>query len=245
MQKNAVRSITEPAIGSYNKKLALADGVPDYLEENYRWAYLNPKSMWFFEQQWVINSILWGNYARLRDATLEEMGRTISGRTLQVACVYGNLTPKLAQRLSADARLDVVDAAPVQLENLSKKLNGSNVSLECHDATRLRFDDSSFDQVLMFFLLHELPTEARKSAATEALRVLKPGGKLIFVDYQRPEWLHPHRYLMPLIFKTLEPFAMDMWKTDIVDLIPNNTSFSSVEKNTYFGGLYQKVVIRK
>jgi len=244
MQKNAV-SIAEPAIGRYEKKLVLTEGIPDYLKENYWWAYLNPKSMRFFEQQWVINSILWGNYARLRDATLEELGTTISGRTLQVACVYGNLTPKLAQRHSADARLDVVDVAPVQLENLSKKLNGSNVNLECHDAARLKFDDSSFDQVLMFFLLHELPAEVRKSAATEALRVLKPGGKLIFVDYHRPEWLHPHRYLMPLIFKALEPFAMGMWKTDITDFISTDISLCSVEKKVYFGGLYQKVVIKK
>jgi len=57
MQKNAV-SIAEPAIGRYEKKLVLTEGIPDYLKENYWWAYLNPKSMRFFEQQWVINSIL-------------------------------------------------------------------------------------------------------------------------------------------------------------------------------------------
>lgn len=245
MQKNAVQSIAEPVIGGYDESMLPTGGVPDYLEENYWWAYLHPKSMRFFEQQWVINSILWGNYARLRDSTLDEMGKTISGRTLQVACVYGNLTPKLAQRHRPDARLDVVDAAPIQLDNLSRKLNGSKVFLECQDAARLRFDDASFDQVLMFFLLHELPNEARRSAATEALRVLKPGGKLIFVDYHKPVWQHPHRYLMPLVFKTLEPFALDLWRSEIADWISAETPLVSVEKKTYFGGLYQKVVIQK
>ena len=246
MQKNAVQSIAEPVIGGCDEALLPTGGVlPDYLEDNYWWAYLHPKSMRFFEQQWVINSILWGNYARLRDCTLDEMGKTISGRTLQVACVYGNLTPKLAQRHKPDARLDVVDAAPIQLDNLSRKLNGSKVFLECQDAAKLRFDDSSFDQVLMFFLFHELPNEVRRDAATEALRVLKPGGKLIFVDYHKPVWLHPHRYLMPLIFKTLEPFALELWRGEIADWISVDAPLVSVKKETYFGGLYQKVVVQK
>lgn len=111
-----------------------------------------PKEHAIFEQQWVINSILWGNYARLRDATLDEMGSPISGRTLQVACVYGNLTLNLL-RHRADARLDVVDVAPIQLENLSRKLNGdgNRVFLDRQDASSLDFNDASFDQVLMFF----------------------------------------------------------------------------------------------
>lgn len=95
------------------------------------------------------------------------------------------------------------------------------------------------------FLLHELPNEVRRDAATEALRVLKPGGKLIFVDYHKPVWLHPHRYLMPLIFKTLEPFALELWRGEIADWISVDAPLVSVKKETYFGGLYQKVVVQK
>ncbi|MCB1762148.1 MAG: rhodoquinone biosynthesis methyltransferase RquA [Gammaproteobacteria bacterium] len=229
----------------FDKALLETGGLPEYLEKNYWWAYLHPSTMPFFEQQWVINSILWGNYARLRDVTLAEMGKTICGRTLQIACVYGNLTSKLAQRLHPQARLDVVDVAPIQLKNLARKVSGGNIFLECQDAAELKFDDNSFDQVLLFFLLHELPANTRKEAASEALRVLKPGGKLIFIDYHKPAWMHPHRYLMPLIFRTLEPFALDLWRTEIVDWITAECPPHSIEKKTYFGGLYQKVVIVK
>lgn len=232
-------------IDGYNERLVQPVDVPDYLQNLYWWAYLHPRSMKFFEQQWVINGILWGNYARLRDATLEEMGEAISGRTLQVACVYGNLTPMLAQRHRPDARLDVVDAVPIQLENLSRKLSGGNIFLDCQDASRLRFKEAVFDQVLLFFLLHELPVDVRKRAIGEAFRVLKPGGKMIFMDYHRPKWRHPHRYLMPLIFKMLEPFAMDLWRTEIAEWVPQGVQLHSIEKTTYFGALYQKVVMRK
>lgn len=245
MQKKLVERGPYSAVDEYVLEGRGNYDVPSYLEENYWWAYLHPRSLRFFEQQWVINSILWGNYARLRDATLDRLGERIDGRTLQVACVYGNLTPGLAARHGPDARLDVVDVAPIQLENLSRKLNRDNVYLHRQDAARLKFKDGAFDQVLLFFLLHELPMAERLKAISEAMRVLKPGGKLVFVDYHRPVRLHPHRYLMPLVFKTLEPFAMDLWQHEIADWVADDAPIRSVEKSTLFGGLYQIVVMKK
>ena len=243
MQKKAVERCPESALDGYVGEGVRDYGVPGYLEENYWWAYLHPRSLRFFEKQWVINAILWGNYARLRDATLDRMGEEIGGRSLQVACVYGNLTPRLAERHRPDARLDVVDVAPIQLDNLARKLDAPNVSLHCQDAARLKFEDAAFDRVLLFFLLHELPMGVRKKAIREAMRVLKPGGKLLFVDYHRPVRQHPLRYLMPLVFKTLEPFALELWENDIVDWVPEEMAPSYVTKTTCFGGLYQLVEI--
>src|SRR3974390_199875 len=58
--------------------------VPDYLNAHYWWAYIHPKAVKVFERQWLVNFILWGNYARLRDAALAELGEVLSGSTLQV-----------------------------------------------------------------------------------------------------------------------------------------------------------------
>lgn len=44
------------------------------------------------------------------------------------------------------------------------------------------FPDASFDAVTNVYLFHEMPKEARRQAACEFARVLKPGGKLFFVD---------------------------------------------------------------
>ena len=218
--------------------------VPDYLRETYWWAYLDPRAVKFFEHQWIVNFILWGNFARLRDAALDEMGPVITGRTLQVACVYGDFTPKLAARLAPDARLDVVDVAPIQIDNLRRKIGSpSNVFPDRQNAATLSFANATFDQVIVFFLLHELPAEVRSAAVSEAMRVIKPGGKIVFVDYHRPVWQHPHRYLMKPVLQTLEPFALDLWKTEIADWVSNELPPSRIEKTTYFGGLYQKVVM--
>src|SRR6476646_1345708 len=96
--------------------------IPAYLHDTYWWAYVHPRAVKLFERQWLVNLILWGNFARLRDAALAEMGETLPGRSLQIACVYGDFTPKLAQRVADGGSLDVVDVLPVQLANLRAKL---------------------------------------------------------------------------------------------------------------------------
>ncbi|MBF0213412.1 MAG: class I SAM-dependent methyltransferase [Magnetococcales bacterium] len=220
--------------------------VPSYLQHTYWWAYLHPYGVRFFERQWLVNAILWGNFARLRDAALAEMGMPITGQTLQVACVYGNLTPKLADRLAPGAKLHVVDVAPVQLNNLQCKLGRrANVCLHHQDSTSLTFDDGIFDQVLVFFLLHEQPAGVREQTVAEALRVVKPGGRVIFVDYHRPVWSNPLRYFMVPVLATLEPFAMDTWKKEISEWLPESFQPTALHKETFFGGLYQKVVITR
>lgn len=220
--------------------------VPDYLQKTYWWAYLHPNAVRIFERQWLVNLILWGNFARLRDAALAEMGEVIEGRSLQVACVYGDFTEHLARRLAPQASLDVIDVAPIQIKNLNEKLKASEqVAVLRQDSTNLLYPDGHFDSVVVFFLLHEQPAQARRKTIAQALRVTKPGGKLIFVDYHKPQAISPFRYLMVPVLTLLEPFAMDMWRNEITDWLPADVVPAKVEKQLYFGGLYQKVVITR
>ena len=220
--------------------------IPEYLQKTYWWAYLHPRAVHIFERQWLVNLILWGNFARLRDLALQEMGELINGKVLQVACVYGDFTEHLVARLGPEGSLDVIDVAPIQITNLQNKLKGARqVAVLRQDSTDMQFDDASRDAVVVFFLLHEQPAEVRRKTIAQALRVTKPGGKVVFVDYHRPVASSPFRYIMVPILTTLEPFAMDMWRGEIADWLPTDMQPASIEKETYFGGLYQKVVITR
>lgn len=220
--------------------------LPQYLVQTYWWAYIHPRAVHFFERQWLVNLILWGNYARLRDAAFGDMAAPISGRVLQIACVYGDFTGMLARRLGPRGTIDVADVAPVQLDNLTRKINAHpRVALHHQDSGDLAFADASYDTVVLFFLLHEQPEEARARTIAEALRVVRPGGKVIFVDYHGPRRSNPFRYIMLPILKWLEPFAMDLWRREITDWLPPAVRPAQVDKRTYFGGLYQKVVITR
>jgi ubiquinone/menaquinone biosynthesis C-methylase UbiE len=218
--------------------------VPQYLQETYWWAYIHPNAVRIFERQWLVNLILWGNFARLRDAALASLGERLPGRTLQVACVYGDFTPRLAGRLAEGGTLDVVDVLPIQLDNLRRKLCASlAVRLLRGDASRLDVADGAYRRVALFFLLHEMPLEVRRRTLAEAVRALEPGGRLVIVDYHRPSRWHPLRGLMRLVLETFEPFALDLWAHEIGEWLPREARLLS--KRTFWGGLYQEVVVTR
>jgi ubiquinone/menaquinone biosynthesis C-methylase UbiE len=218
-----------------------AAAIPAYLNETYWWAYVHPNAVKLFERQWLVNVILWGNFARLRDAALEALGALPTGRTLQVACVYGNFTTRLAERVeAADGQLDVVDVLPIQLDNLRAKLGAdAPVMLLQRDAAQLGFADGTYDRVVLFFLLHEMPEDVRRRTLAEAMRVVKPGGRVVIVDYHRPRLRHPLRGVMKWILRHFEPFAMDLWAHEVERWTPG---VRPATKDTFYGGLYQRLV---
>ena len=218
--------------------------IPAYLSDTYWWAYVHPRAVRVFERQWLVNLILWGNFSRLRDAALDELGTAIEGRTLQIACVYGNLTQRLLDRHAPRATLDVVDILPVQLRNLKAKLrNDARLSLVRGDSSALAMPGARYDRALLFFLLHEQPEEVRRATVAEALRVVKPGGKLVIVDYHRPSRLHPLYWPMKGILRALEPYALDLWRNEIETWLPRARPPARVESRTMYGGLYQMLSI--
>jgi ubiquinone/menaquinone biosynthesis C-methylase UbiE len=218
--------------------------VPHYLQSVYWWAYVHPRAVRVFERDWLVNLILFGNYSRLRDRALAELGVPLRGSTLQVACVYGDLTLRLRAALACDARLEIVDILPIQLTNLRAKLPvDERVTMLHGDSSSLAAADGSFDQLLLFFLLHEQPEHVRRATLAEALRVTRPGGKIVIVDYHRPARWHPMRPLMRAVFRRLEPYAIDLWRRDVAHYLPEGPQPASMHRETFFGGLYQKVTL--
>jgi len=194
--------------------------LPEYLVRFYDWAYLWPISVWFFDHQPIINAILFGNYRRIMNATLRLMKPEAAGKTLQVAAVYGELTPTIARHVED---LHVIDAAAVQLDALRRKLDaiGERATLTPMLAEALRYEDASFDTVVLFFLLHELPGPSRRAALREAVRVLRPGGRLLIAEYGelgRRHWFHrfpPFR----AILTAAEPFLGGFWKENLTETL--------------------------
>ena len=219
--------------------------IPEYLQDTYWWAYLHPKSFWFFEREWVVNLILWGNMRKLTRSVLDELAIDPGSKVLQVACVYGEFSNLLASHLADnDSKLDLVDVAPIQLKNARKKLaKHSNVNFHHQDSSQMTFPAGSFDQTVVFFLLHEQPEDVRRKTVEQAIRVTRPGGKIIFVDYHGPKKSNPMRYVMKPVLTWLEPFAMDLWRDELPAFMPDSISPDQVESEFFFGGLYQKIVL--
>ncbi len=182
--------------------------IPYYLQQYYWWAYVHPNAVRVFERGWLINAILWGNYTRLRDAAVNALGAELPGRTLQVASAYGDFSLALAARVAASGgALDIIDVLPVQIDNVRAKLGpNSAVRTAIMDSASLDFDEDAFDRVSLFFLLHEQPLQWRRRTLAEALRVVRPGGEIVVVEYARPNWWNPLRYLFRPISRRARAF---------------------------------------
>jgi SAM-dependent methyltransferase len=215
-----------------------APTIPDYLQKTYRWAYLDRRIARYLDHEVVVKMILWWQHRRLeRTAFLEiEPGQ----RVLQSACVYGNFSPILAERIGPDGWLEVVDVAEVQVENCRRKLADYDHATVRHENV-LYLRDEKFDAVCCYFLLHELPDDFKHRVTKALLDSVRRGGKVVFVDYHRPHWSHPLRLVCSLIFDILEPYAKGLWRQEIIAFAGNDKRFDW-RKETYFGGLYQKVV---
>lgn len=190
--------------------------LPDYLVRHYGWAYLNPLAVRIFDHQALINAILFGQYNRIMDQTLALIEPESAGRTLQLAAVYGRLIPILASRIP---NLHLIDVSPIQLRAARRKLAtaGLEATMCVMNVEELDYEDNSFDTAIMFLLLHELPPESRRKALREAVRVLRPGGRLVIAEYGAygdRHWLHRFRP-MRLLLEWVEPFLGGFWREDL------------------------------
>ena len=124
-QSRFMRPLGHPQIKEKKHQIQQVVSIPAYLEETYWWAYVRPQAIAFWDHEWIVNLILLGNMAKLRDRALDALGSSIEGRTLQIACVYGDFSVRLAERVANDSLLDIVDVVPAQLENTRRKISAS------------------------------------------------------------------------------------------------------------------------
>ena len=229
-----------PRIGPSGRVADAPVEIPAYLRDVYTWAYLNPTSVRLLDRQWVVNAILWGQGRLLQRVLFEEIEP--GSRVLQMACVYGDLSQGLADRLGPEGRLRIVDVAPVQVENCRRKLADYPwVSVRQADASSP--GGGRYDAVACFFLLHELPDLWKRRAVDAALSHVAPGGKVVFVDYHRPAAWHPLKWITAAVFAWLEPFAASLWRHRIRDYATEPGRYDW-RTETCFGGLFQKTVAR-
>lgn len=142
---------------------------------------------------WQASFYDWGCRAvglgrNFRDQTLRHAALMPGERALDVGCGTGVLTRMAAQAVGPSGHAAGIDPAPrmigVARENAAR--TGSQAEFKLAAIERLPFEDGSFDVVLSSLMLHHLPPDLKQEGLAEVSRVLKPGGRLVAVDIDRP-----------------------------------------------------------
>jgi ubiquinone/menaquinone biosynthesis C-methylase UbiE len=163
--------------------------LPDYFLQNFHYqtdGYLSEHSAKLYDTQ--VEVLFSGSANAMRRQCLVPLSDYMKARDqrqvrlLDVACGTGRFLRFVKQawpRMQA-AGLDLSEAYLAEARHHLKPYR--DVGLHTANAEAMPFADASFDVVTSIFLFHEIPPEVRRTVAGEFARILKPGGRLIFMD---------------------------------------------------------------
>jgi SAM-dependent methyltransferase len=114
----------------------------------------------------------------------EEALASATGRTIDLGAGTGANLPLFPPAVS---ELVLVEPDPHMLKKLRERLSNAAApaSVVRAGAEALPFEDSSFDTAVFTLVLCTVP--APEAALAEAARVLRPGGRLLFVEHVRAD----------------------------------------------------------
>jgi ubiquinone/menaquinone biosynthesis C-methylase UbiE len=141
-------------------------------------------------------------------------------RVLDVACGTGRFLDTV-RRILPSAHLSGVDLSPFYVSHARARLGGApHVALSVQNAESLAFGDASFDAVSSVFLFHELPRNVRRNVVREALRVLRPGARLVICDAAQQCDVDARRFFLesfPSLYH--EPYFKSYLRDDLERLL--------------------------
>ena len=224
--------------------------IPDTPSSHVYPIYSNMRLIKLVDFQPIISAILLFQYKNLVDRIVAEITRTTlhHKKALITSCAFGNVIPRVTEAaLDAGAeRVVITDIVDNELTHAQSKLTqfGQRVEFVEDNATCMKMGDEAVDLNIMFFLLHELPHDAKVCAMAEAIRVLRPGGKLVIAEFHRPR-LFSLRVLSYLYFKVFEPHGLALWGAD--DPVRSFDTMRSwrCERETFLFANFQVIVATK
>lgn len=211
--------------------------IPAYISAIYHWLYLNPKLYAILDNSILLNVLTCGGHYLLTEELKKEI--TPNAQTLQIGVTLGSQIEKTYSALNMSGLYTITDVIPQMLEYCHEKHLEKRIIYQHTNAAKSI--NEKYDTIICYMLLHELPPQTRKQLIDNILKALPFGGKAIFIDYHQPTSLNPLKYIIRTINRLYQPFAEALWKTPIKELTQYAENYSW-SKQTYFGGIYQKVV---
>lgn len=104
---------------------------------------------------------------------------------LDIGCGTGTTALLAKELVGLEGSVTGVDASPEMVARANRKASRAQSDAIFINGLveALPFPDAQFDVVLSSMMLHHLPADIRRKCAQEVRRVLKPGGRVLAVDF--------------------------------------------------------------
>ena len=157
---------------------------------------------------------------------------------LDIACGTGRFL-EILKDAHPRMRVTGIDLSHAYLKAAKQALKlWSRARLLQANAEALPFPDESFGSLSCVFLFHELPQKIRRVVTKEIARVLRPGGRLYFLDSMQLGDRPDYDALLdrfPIAFH--EPFYRDFIRTDLTRLFEEEGLFVRTSERAFFAKL--------
>jgi ubiquinone/menaquinone biosynthesis C-methylase UbiE len=221
------------------------DLYPQYYGRTYHWqtdGYLSDRSAQLYDCSAELQ--LRGAANIIRRLTIPYLAPVLfekasyPSRVLEVACGTGRLLRQLHE-VFPHVQLNGVDLSPFYIREASRFLEGSHAHvLRAADAVTLSDPDGTYDCIVSVFLLHELPGTLRRRLFANCYRMLRPGGRLVFVDsVQDVDDPFMGTYLRWILERFHEPY-FPQYLAAPVELELSQLGFDLLSADSYFLGKY-------
>lgn len=192
-----LQSVTSDLIAILKKNIQMTILLAQKAPDPRRYYNLRNRETLFGNTAPSFNFGYWADQGGRRPVTLEEAnyamydliarwaGFAEGHKVLDTGCGFGLADVHFAKEWGCS--VTGLNLSEVQLEACAelKRQSGSDVTYVCGSATHMPFSDASFDRV--FSIEAALHFDTRADFFAEAMRVLKPGGRLTLVDMVFPQ----------------------------------------------------------
>lgn len=177
---------------------------------------------------WSVDILEWlltlGKLEHVFGEVVKSAGLRPGQRLLDLGCGTGALVRLAAAQCPAGDETELwgLDATPQMVERAKARsaAHGSDdrVRFVLGVCESLPFEDGHFDVVTSTFLYHHLPPALKVRTTAQVRRVLKPGGRFVLCDYDRPRSALDYFMWAPLRLFSNE-YLTEHWQGRLPDML--------------------------
>jgi demethylmenaquinone methyltransferase/2-methoxy-6-polyprenyl-1,4-benzoquinol methylase/phosphoethanolamine N-methyltransferase len=132
--------------------------------------------------------LMLGRGPAMRERTIALANLVPGESVLEVGCGTGEIAMRAKARSGPRGFVAGIDPSPEMIAAARQKAARANLDIDYRVAgvEALPFADATFDVVLSSLMMHHLPEDLKPRALAEIRRVLKPGGRLLIIDFKKP-----------------------------------------------------------